>query len=141
MPAPGPGTNHRRIGSRLVQDRYLDDAIRQHLHEWLRFTEYIGRCGGASPASRTDEIVRRYVAERTRTRVKAMAALSVRRSVSSSSQMRPAGVGAEWGPRDVSRSGSLTFPRRTPLRYPRQGNGYGNHCTCSKAHPMTSGAR
>ena len=54
-----------RIGSRLVQDRYLDDAIRHHLHEWLRFTDYLDRCGAAQAASRTDETVRRYVAERT----------------------------------------------------------------------------
>ena len=34
----GNHTMHRvldRIGSRLVQDRYLDDAVRHHLHEWL----------------------------------------------------------------------------------------------------------
>jgi site-specific recombinase XerD len=55
-----------RIGSRLVQDQYLEDAIRHHLHEWLRFTDYLGRHGGVQPASRTDEIVRRYEAERTR---------------------------------------------------------------------------
>ncbi len=54
-----------RIGSRLVQDRYLDDAIRHHLHEWLRFTDYLGRSGGAWPASHADEGVRTYVAERT----------------------------------------------------------------------------
>jgi len=29
-----------RMVSRLVQHRYLDDAIRHHLHEWLRFTDY-----------------------------------------------------------------------------------------------------
>jgi site-specific recombinase XerD len=52
-----------RIGSRLVQDRYLDDAIRHHLHEWLRFTDYLDRCGGAQAT--TDQTVRRYVAERT----------------------------------------------------------------------------
>jgi integrase len=57
-----------RIGNRLVQDRYLDDAIRHHLHEWLRFTDYLDRCGGVQPTSRTDETVRAYVAERTRGR-------------------------------------------------------------------------
>jgi integrase/recombinase XerD len=55
-----------RIGSRLVRDRYLDDAIRHHLHEWLRFTDYLDRCGGVLPASRTDETVRTYVAHRIR---------------------------------------------------------------------------
>jgi site-specific recombinase XerD len=55
-----------RIGSRLVEDRYLDDAIRHHLHEWLRFTDYLDRCGGVESPSRTDETVRAYVAERTR---------------------------------------------------------------------------
>jgi site-specific recombinase XerD len=55
-----------RIGSRLVEDRYLDDAIRHHLHEWLRFIDYLDRCNAVRPVSRTDECVRRYVAERTR---------------------------------------------------------------------------
>lgn len=52
------------IGSRLVQDRYLDDAIRHHLHEWLRFTDYLDRSGGAGAI--TDDRVRTYVADRTR---------------------------------------------------------------------------
>lgn len=63
-------TSHKsridRIGSRLVHDRYLDDAIRHHLHEWLRFTDHLDRCGGVRPASRTDDTVRTYVAGRTR---------------------------------------------------------------------------
>ena len=55
-----------RIGDRLVHDRYLDDAIRHHLHEWLRFADYVDRCGGPQPIDRTDSRVRAYVTERTR---------------------------------------------------------------------------
>lgn len=63
-------TSHKaridRIGTRLVQDRYLADVIRHHLHEWLRFTTYLDRCAVCLAASPTDEAVRRYVVERTR---------------------------------------------------------------------------
>jgi len=55
-----------RIGSRLRQQQYLDDAIRHHLHEWLRFTRYLDQDGVARPRSIADECVRRYVARRTR---------------------------------------------------------------------------
>jgi len=55
-----------RIGSRLLHQRYLDDVIRYHLHEWLRFTDYLDQCGVVRPAGITDEAVRIYVARRTR---------------------------------------------------------------------------
>lgn len=54
------------IGSRLVQQRYVDDAIRHHLHEWLRFTNYLDQGGLARPPSMTADAVRTYVASRTR---------------------------------------------------------------------------
>jgi len=55
-----------QIGTRLVQDRYLPDVIRHHLHEWLRFRTYLGRYGVAAGASPSNEAVRRYIVERTR---------------------------------------------------------------------------
>lgn len=55
-----------RIGNRLVQDRYQEDAVRHHLHEWLRFAHHLDERGGVSPISSTDEIARTYVAARTR---------------------------------------------------------------------------
>jgi len=31
------------IGHRLVELRYAKEVLRQHLHEWLRFSVYLGR--------------------------------------------------------------------------------------------------
>lgn len=30
-----------RLGRSLLDQRYVDDAIRHHVHEWLRFTQYL----------------------------------------------------------------------------------------------------
>lgn len=55
-----------RIGGRLLEQRYVDAAIRHHLHEWLRFADHLQERGVGRPASVTDEIVRAYVVGRTR---------------------------------------------------------------------------
>ena len=31
-----------QVGNNLVQLRYADEVLRQHLHEWLRFSKYLG---------------------------------------------------------------------------------------------------
>jgi hypothetical protein len=54
------------IGGRLVQQRYLDEAIRRHLHEWLRFTDDVDQSRLSRPPSLTDDAVRTYVAARAR---------------------------------------------------------------------------
>lgn len=55
-----------QIGGRLVQQRYLDEAIRHHLHEWLRFTDDVDQNSLSRPPSLTDEAIRTYVSRRTR---------------------------------------------------------------------------
>ena len=52
------------IGGRLVQQRYLDEAIRRLLHEWLRFTDDVDQSRLSRPPSLTDDAVRTYVAAR-----------------------------------------------------------------------------
>jgi len=63
-------SSHKRridlIGGRLVQQRYLDEAIRRHLHEWLRFTDEVDQSRLSRPPSLTDDAVRTYVAARAR---------------------------------------------------------------------------
>lgn len=55
-----------QIGGRLVQQRYLDDAIRHHLHEWLRFIRDVDQSTLGHPPSLTDDAVRTYLAGRAR---------------------------------------------------------------------------
>jgi integrase/recombinase XerD len=54
-----------RLGTSLVHQRYVDDAIRHHLHEWLRFTQYLEQRYFVSPVDLRNQAVRRYVAGRT----------------------------------------------------------------------------
>jgi integrase/recombinase XerD len=54
-----------RLGTSLVQQRYLEDAIRHHLHEWLRFTRYLQQRDIVNPLDLRDQVVRRYVTKRT----------------------------------------------------------------------------
>jgi len=56
------------IGRALQQQRYFDDVIRHHLHEWLRFANYVGQRGVGRPPDLRGEKVRRYVVWRTRGR-------------------------------------------------------------------------
>src|ERR1022692_554541 len=54
---------HRELPSIAIK-RYANDVIRQHLHEWLRFSLHIEKRGLLLPATSTDA-VRHYVARRT----------------------------------------------------------------------------
>jgi site-specific recombinase XerD len=56
-----------RLGRNLLAQRYDDDAIRHHVHEWLRFTEYLDEHDVESSTASPD-IVRQYVIWRTRRR-------------------------------------------------------------------------
>ena len=53
-----------QVGSSLLELRYANDVIRQHLHEWLRFSRHLAESGLLLPATDTDT-VRQYVARRT----------------------------------------------------------------------------
>src|ERR1700722_8096829 len=52
------------VGSSLLELRYANEVIRQHLHEWLRFSRHLEERGLPLPATDTD-LVREYVARRT----------------------------------------------------------------------------
>jgi integrase len=52
------------VGSSLLELRYANEVIRQHLHEWLRFSRHLEEHGLPLPATDTDS-VRQYVARRT----------------------------------------------------------------------------
>src|SRR6266567_338756 len=52
------------VGSSLLELRYANEVIRQHLHEWLRFSRHLEERGLALLATDT-ETVRQYVARRT----------------------------------------------------------------------------
>ncbi len=53
-----------QVGSSLLELRYANEVIRQHLHEWLRFSRHLEERGLLLPATGTDT-VREYVAQRT----------------------------------------------------------------------------
>jgi site-specific recombinase XerD len=53
-----------QVGSSLLELRYANDVIRQHLHEWLRFSRHLEECGLPLPAAGADT-VRQYVDRRT----------------------------------------------------------------------------
>ncbi len=53
-----------RVGNSLLELRYANDVIRQHLHEWLRFSLHLAERDLLLPAMGTDT-VRQYVAQRT----------------------------------------------------------------------------
>src|SRR5580700_7889427 len=52
------------VGSSLLELRYANEVIRQHLHEWLRFSRHLEEHGLTLLATDTDT-VRQYVARRT----------------------------------------------------------------------------
>jgi len=53
-----------QVGSSLLELRYANDVIRQHLHEWLRFSRHLEERGLPLPTTGTDT-VRQYVGRRT----------------------------------------------------------------------------
>src|ERR1039457_4401302 len=50
-----------QVGRRLLELRYANDVIHQHLHEWLRFSRHLEERGLPLPATGTDT-VRQYLA-------------------------------------------------------------------------------
>ena len=52
-----------QVGSSLLELRYANEVIRQHLHEWLRFSRHLEERGLPLPATCTDT-VGQYVARR-----------------------------------------------------------------------------
>jgi uncharacterized protein YfaT (DUF1175 family) len=50
-----------QVGSSLLELRYANEVIRQHLHEWLRFSQHLAERNLPLPATCT-ETVRQYVA-------------------------------------------------------------------------------
>jgi integrase family protein with SAM-like domain len=52
------------IGSSLLELRYASEVMRQHLHEWLRFSAHLGRDGSAPLPTIADSAIRHYLAER-----------------------------------------------------------------------------
>ena len=52
-----------RLGSSLLELRYAGEVIRQHLHEWLRFSLRFNKEGASLPGPRS-ESVRQYLDER-----------------------------------------------------------------------------
>ena len=54
-----------QVGSSLVQLRYASEAIRQHLHEWLRFSLHLKKDGSAPMPALGDDAVQQYLVQRT----------------------------------------------------------------------------
>lgn len=52
-----------QLGAQLLKLRYANEVIRQHLHEWLRFSSHLNK-GPCLPAM-LDKNVRRYMVQRT----------------------------------------------------------------------------
>jgi integrase/recombinase XerD len=55
-----------QVGSSLVQLRYASEVIRQHLHEWLRFTLHLEKNGGWLASAFGDHAVQQYLAKRVK---------------------------------------------------------------------------
>jgi hypothetical protein len=53
-----------QLGAHLLKLRYANEVIRQHLHEWLRFSSHLNN--GPSLPAMLDKNVRGYMAQRTR---------------------------------------------------------------------------
>jgi integrase/recombinase XerD len=53
------------VGSRLLELRYAKEVLRQHLHEWLRFSVYLAKNGSSSLPVTGADLVREYTLERT----------------------------------------------------------------------------
>jgi site-specific recombinase XerD len=52
------------VAKALVDRRYLDVVVRQHVYEWLRFASYLLRHGQALPVDARSSVVRRYLSSR-----------------------------------------------------------------------------
>lgn len=52
------------IGSSLVNLRYADEVIRQHLHEWLRFCVHLEETGISPLPAANSDLVQNYLAKR-----------------------------------------------------------------------------
>jgi len=53
-----------QVGNRLVELLYAEEVLRQHLHEWLRFSKYLDERGSQAPTVSADT-VHQYIVERT----------------------------------------------------------------------------
>jgi site-specific recombinase XerD len=54
------------IGSSLLELRYASEVVRQHLHEWLRFSAHLERDGSAPLPTVADSSIRHYLAKRVK---------------------------------------------------------------------------
>ena len=61
-------SSHKRridhVGSSLLELRYASEVVRQHLHEWLRFSAHLARDGSAPLPTVADSSIPRYLANR-----------------------------------------------------------------------------
>ena len=55
-----------QVGSSLVQLRYASEVVRQHLHEWLRFSLHMEKNGIGPMPALGDDVVQQYLARRTK---------------------------------------------------------------------------
>jgi len=55
-----------QVGNSLVQLRYASEVIRQHLHEWLRFTLDLEKNGGPPVSAFGDDAAQEYLAKRVK---------------------------------------------------------------------------
>ena len=53
-----------QVGSSLVQLRYAGEVIRQHLHEWLRFSLHLEKNGSEPLPALSDDAVQQYLVQR-----------------------------------------------------------------------------
>ena len=55
-----------QVGNSLVQLRYASEVIRQHLHEWLRFTLDLEKNGGPPVSAFGDDAAQEYLTKRVK---------------------------------------------------------------------------
>ncbi len=55
-----------QVGSSLVRLRYASEVIRQHLHEWLRFSLHLEKNRSAAVPVFVDDAVKQYLVRRTK---------------------------------------------------------------------------
>ena len=92
------------VGQCLREQRYLDVVVRDHVHEWLRFTRYLEARGLPLPASVHAATVHDYVAGRLPGRSASRGRFIWRRSASASRWTR------------LARCSGASTPRRHPSR-------------------------
>ena len=54
-----------RVGKSLLELRYANEVVRQHLHEWLRFSLHLKEQGSLLLLVTSADAVRQYLAQRT----------------------------------------------------------------------------